>query len=188
MKKYGKGRIVPAIMGLLCLIAADGAAQGLFATSGGITRFSASTPLENIEAENKKSQAVLNTTTGDIAIRMNMRDFVFPNKLMQEHFNENYIESEKFPTATFSGKVSKTLDYTKDGTYDLSAMGKFTVHGVMKERTIDGKVTISGGKITLTSDFQVLLVDHHIEVPSIVFVKIAQNISVKVQYVLTAKK
>jgi polyisoprenoid-binding protein YceI len=188
MKKFLKGCLIMAMIGFTCTIIPDAAAQGLFVTSGGITSFSASTPLENIEAENKKGQAILNTTTGDIAVRMNMRDFVFPNKLMQEHFNENYIESEKFPTATFSGRVTKTLDYSKDGTYELSAVGKFTVHGVTKERTISGKMVIAGGKLTLTSDFQVLLVDHKIEVPSIVFVKIAQNISVKTQYVLTAKK
>jgi polyisoprenoid-binding protein YceI len=119
---------------------------------------------------------------------MNMRDFVFPNKLMQEHFNENYIESVKYPTATFSGKVDKAPDYTKDGQYDLSATGKFTVHGVTKERTINGKMKIEGGKITITSDFQVALVDHKIEVPSVVFVKIAQVIGVKANYVLTPYK
>jgi polyisoprenoid-binding protein YceI len=188
MERYIKGHLMMAMMGLLWALIPDVAAQGLFVTSSGITKFSASTPLENIEAENKKSQAILNTTNGDIAVRMNMRDFVFPNKLMQEHFNENYIESEKFPTATFSGRVTQTLDYAKDGTYELSATGKFTVHGVTKERTISGKLIIAGGKLTLTSDFQVLLVDHKIEVPSIVFVKIAQNISVKTQYVLTSKK
>jgi polyisoprenoid-binding protein YceI len=189
MKKYLTGCFTFALMGMLCLAPNAVRAQGtLYSTTSGVTSFSASTPLENIEAENKKSQAAFNTATGDIAVRMNMRDFVFPNKLMQEHFNENYIESEKFPTATFSGKVTKTIDYTKDGSYDLSASGKFTVHGVSKDRTINGKVTVSGGKLTIDSEFEVLLVDHKIEVPSIVFVKIAQNIRVKAQYVLAPKK
>ncbi|OJV21426.1 MAG: hypothetical protein BGO21_10580 [Dyadobacter sp. 50-39] len=160
----------------------------MFATSGGNTKFSASTPLENIEAENKKSQVILNTANNEIAIRMNMREFVFPNKLMQEHFNENYIESEKYPTATFSGKVDNAPDYTKNGDYDVSATGKFTVHGVTRERTIKGKMKIDGGKITISSDFEVALVDHKIEVPSVVFVKIAQVIKVKTQYVLMPRK
>lgn len=160
----------------------------LFSTSAGNTRFSASTPLENIEAENKKSQVILNTANGELAVRMNMRDFVFPNKLMQEHFNENYMESEKYPTATFSGKIEKAPDYTKDGDYDVSATGKFTVHGVTKERTIKGKLKIEGGKITILSDFEVALVDHKIEVPQVVFVKIAQVIKVKAQYILSPKK
>lgn len=169
------------------LLSGNARAQ-MFSTSGGNTKFSASTPLENIEAENKKSQVILNTANNEIAIRMNMRDFVFPNKLMQEHFNENYIESEKYPTATFSGKVDKAPDYGKDGQYDVSATGKFTVHGVTKERTINGKMKIEGGKITISSDFEVPLTDHKIEVPKVVFVKIAQIIQVKAQYTLSPYK
>jgi len=162
-------------------------AQGKFATSTGNTKFSSETPLENVNAENKKSQVILNTANNEIAIRMNMREFVFPNKLMQEHFNENYIESSKYPTATFSGKVDNAPDYSKDGQYDVSTTGKFTVHGVTKERTIKGKMKIEGGKITINSDFEVPLTDHKIEVPQVVFVKIAQVISVKAQYVLDPK-
>jgi len=162
-------------------------AQGKFATSTGNTKFSSETPLENVNAENKKSQVILNTANNEIAIRMNMREFVFPNKLMQEHFNENYIESTKYPTATFSGKVDNAPDYAKDGQYDVSATGKFTVHGVTKERTIKGKMKIEGGTITINSDFEVPLTDHKIEVPQVVFVKIAQVISVKAQYVLAPR-
>ena len=162
-------------------------AQGKFVTSTGNTKFSSETPLENVNAENKKSQVILNTANNEIAIRMNMREFVFPNKLMQEHFNENYIESSKYPTATFSGKVDNAPDYSKDGQYDVSATGKFTVHGVTKARTIKGKMKIGDGKITINSDFEVPLTDHKIEVPQVVFVKIAQVISVKAQYVLDPK-
>ena len=162
-------------------------AQGMYATSTGNTRFSSETPMENVNAENKKSQAILNTANNELAIRMNMRDFVFPNKLMQEHFNENYMESAKYPTATFSGKLDNAPDFTKDGQYDVSAMGKFTVHGVTKERTIKGKLQVADGKITINADFEVSLTDHNIKVPKVVFVKIAQVISVKTQYVLSPK-
>ncbi|MCE7042361.1 YceI family protein [Dyadobacter sp. CY312] len=163
-------------------------AQSMFSTSAGNTKFSSETPLENINAENKKSQAILNTSTGEVAMRMNMKDFSFPNKLMQEHFNENYIESDKYPTATFSGKIDQAVDYSRDGEYDASATGKFTVHGVTKTRTIKGKIKVAGGKILLTSTFLVALADHKIEVPQIVFVKIAQNITVKADYTLQAVK
>ena len=145
MKKYLTGSLKLAFLGLMCCTISFAHAQ-LFSTSTGVTSFSGTTPLENIEAENKKCQAVLNTATGELAIRMNMNGFVFPNKLMQEHFNENYIESEKYPTATFSGKVTKTLDYTKDGSYDVSASGKFTVHGVTKDRTINGNYPSGTGR------------------------------------------
>ncbi|KAA0990835.1 YceI family protein [Dyadobacter aurulentus] len=160
-------------------------AQGSkFSTSAGNTKFSSETPLENINAENKKSQAILNTANGEMAIRMNMRDFVFPNKLMQEHFNENYIESDKYPTATFSGKIDNVPDFSKDGQYDVAAIGKFTVHGVTKERKLKGKLKVEGDKITITSNFEVPLTDHKIEIPQVVFVKIAQVIQVKAEYVL----
>ena len=161
---------------------------GMFATATGNTKFSSETPMENINAENKKTQVLLNTATNEIAIRMNMRDFVFPNKLMQEHFNENYIESDKYPNGTFSGKLDQTIDFSKDGSYDASATGNFTIHGVSKNRTIKGKLKIEGGKINLTSDFEVALVDHKIDVPQIVFVKIAQSIKVKAEYTLSPYK
>jgi polyisoprenoid-binding protein YceI len=182
-------RLVFATLPVIAMLSGKVLAQGgMYSTSAGNTRFSSETPLENINAENKKSQAILNTANNEIAIRMNMRDFVFPNKLMQEHFNENYIESAKYPTATFSGRVTNAPDYSKDGQYDVSAAGKFTVHGVTKERTITGKMKIEGGKISIASDFEVPLTDHKIEVPQIVFVKIAQVISVKTQYVLAPYK
>ena len=188
MKKYLSKAIVLATIGMAFWSQTIYAQNTLFSTNSGITSFSSETPLENINAENKKSQAILNTSTGEVAVRMNMKDFSFPNKLMQEHFNENYIESDKYPTATFSGKMDKAIDYTKDGEYEASATGKFTVHGVTKTRTIDGKIKVEGGKISMTSNFEVALTDHKIEVPQIVFVKIAQNIQVKAQYVLLASK
>ncbi|WP_221394676.1 YceI family protein [Dyadobacter sp. NIV53] len=187
MKRYFLSAVILAVLGSVRPDNAK-AQNTLYSTSGGNTRFSSETPLENINAENKKTQAILNTSTGEVAIRMNMADFVFPNKLMQEHFNENYMESAKYPTATFSGKIDKAIDYTKDGEYDASATGKFTVHGVTQTKSIKGKMKIDGGKISMLSDFQVALTDHKIDVPEIVFVKIAQVIQVKAQYVLAPLK
>lgn len=188
MKRYFLSAVMLTVLGMVCPIRHVNAQNTMYSTNSGYTSFSSVTPLENVFAEDKKCQAILNTTTGELAIRMNMIDFVFPNKLMQEHFNENYIESAKYPTATFSGKVDKVIDYTKDGEYDASATGKFTVHGVTQTRTIIGKMKIESGKISITSDFQVALTDHKIDVPEIVFVKIAQKIDVKTRYTLTALK
>lgn len=188
MRRYFLPAVILAALGMVCSIGHVKAQSTLYSTSSGYTSFSSVTPLENVFAEDKKCQAILNAATGELAIRMNMRDFVFPNKLMQEHFNENYIESDKYPTATFSGKIDKAIDYTKDGEYDASATGKFTVHGVTQTRTISGKMKIEGGKISINSSFQVALTDHKIDVPEIVFVKIAQKIDVKAQYTLTLNK
>lgn len=188
MKRYFLPAVILTVLGMVCPVSHIVAQTTMYSTNSGYTSFSSVTPLENVFAEDKKCQAILNITTGELAIRMNMRDFVFPNKLMQEHFNENYIESDKYPTGTFSGKIDKAIDYTNDGEYDASATGKFTIHGVTQTRTINGKMKIEGGKISLTSDFKVALTDHKIDVPEIVFVKIAQKIDVKTQYTLTALK
>lgn len=177
------------LAGLNLLVSAEAWAQSaLYATSGGQTSFHSSTPAEDINAVNKKTQAILNTTTGEIAVLMNMRDFDFPNELMEEHFNENYMESAKYPKATFKGKLDQAVDVTKNGSHELTATGTFTVHGVSQPRTLKGTLTVKEGSLLLDSEFEVALVDHKIEVPQIVFVKIAQIIRVKSSYALTPYK
>ncbi len=153
-------------------------------TTTGLTSFFSETPVENINADNGKSQVILNASNGDIAVRIPIRDFVFQNKLMQEHFNENYMESDRFPTATFTGKISTNPDYQKDGTYHVSAKGALTIHGVAKDRELTGTLTVKDGAIRIISDFEVALADHQIEVPKLVFVKIAQVIQVKTDFTL----
>ncbi len=160
-------------------------AQNLFSTSTGETTFYSETPVEDISAVNKFGQAIVNIATNDIVVQMNMKQFDFPNKLMQEHFNENYIESDKYPKAIFKGKINEKIDFTKNGTYEVSATGDFTLHGVTKNRTFKGKIVVSSSSLDITTDFDVALTDYKIEVPQIVFVKIAQIIKVKNKYVLT---
>jgi polyisoprenoid-binding protein YceI len=160
----------------------------LYSTTAGNTSFYSSTPAEDIRANNTKTQVALNTTSGEIAVRMLMREFVFPNKLMQEHFNENYMESEKYPTGTFSGKLDQLPDLSREGTYRVSATGTFTVHGVAKARTLTGTLKVANNQLQLLADFEVALADHRIRVPKIVFMKIAQDIAVKCDYVLLPKK
>lgn len=168
-----------------CLLSAADAPAQRYSTTSGQTQFFSETPVENIRAINKKSQVIFDAATGELAVRIPIRDFTFPNKLMQEHFNENYMESEKYPTATFSGKLSSLPDHTRNGTYSVVAKGKLTVHGVTQEREIQGQFIVKDGSITMMSDFEVALTDHKIEVPKLVFVKIAQQIQVKTEYVLS---
>ncbi len=157
-------------------------AQHLYSTGNGETSFFSETPVENITAVNKLGQAILNTSNNELLVQMNMKQFDFPNKLMQEHFNENYIESAKYPKAIFKGKINEKIDFTKPGTYDVSATGDFTLHGVTKSRTLNGKVTVAPNAINILTDFDVALTDHNIEVPKVVFMKIAQTIQVKNKY------
>ena len=154
----------------------------LYATQSGETSFFSETPVENIVAVNKTTGAIINTATNEVAISMKMTSFEFPNKLMQEHFNENYMESEKYPTGTFKGKIIESIDYTKNGTYDVTAKGNLTIHGVTLPRDLKGKLTIENQKISLISKFDIKLVDYKIDIPKIVFAKIAEVISVKTKY------
>ncbi len=160
----------------------------LYIAKTGETGFYSDTPLENIAAVNKQVTAAIKVETGDMAVKMQMNQFQFPNKLMQEHFNENYMESTKFPIGTFTGKIQEKIDFTKDGVYDISTKGIFTVHGVKQDRTFTGKLTIKGTTLTLISNFEVKLVDHKIDVPKLVFAKIAEVISVKNTYVFELQK
>lgn len=163
-------------------------AAPLYVFDSGSISFFSETPVENIKAETKKYAAALNPDTKKFAFSVMMTSFQFKKKQMQEHFNENYMESEKFPKATFVGDIVEQVDLLKDGKHTINAKGKLTIHGVEKERTLPVSIVIKGGKLTLSSKFQVKLVDHDIEVPSIVVANIAEIIDVNVEGVLKPKK
>lgn len=148
-----------------------------------ITFFSTA-PLENITAVNKVAKPLINTKTGDVQVKVPITGFIFEKPLMQEHFNENYMESEKFPDATFKGKLEENIDWTKDGTYKVNIKGKLTVHGVEKERTLPATITIKGGIATVESKFDIVLKDHNITVPELVFQKIAEKVEVTLKSTL----
>ncbi len=157
-----------------------GSAQGqtLYGTSTGEVSFYSDTPLETIEAINKKTGSILNATSREIAVQMKITDFNFPNKLMQEHFNENYLESEKYPTAVFKGKIKEEVDLTAPGTYPVTAEGTMTIHGVTKPVAVKGTLVSTGNELKLDFKFQVKPEDYQIEVPSLVVTKIAEIIDV----------
>jgi hypothetical protein len=154
----------------------------IYATQTGETSFFSETPVENISAVNKNVGAIINTSNNEVAVSMKMSGFNFPNKLMQEHFNENYMESEKYPMGTFKGKIVEPIDFTKNGIYDVTAKGQLTIHGVTLPRDLKGKLTVDNQKISLISNFDVKLADHKIDIPKIVFAKIAEVIAVKTKY------
>lgn len=149
-------------------------------TTTGKASFFSSAPLENIEAHTEKVVSVINPTAKTVAFKVFINTFEFPNKLMQEHFNEKYMESDKFPMATYAAKINEDIDLTKDGVYKVTTTGKLTMHGVTKDRTIPGVITVKNGKINITSEFKVALKDHNITIPELVFNNIAEVIDVKV--------
>ncbi len=162
-------------------------AQIYIAKSCEISFFSSS-PLENIEAINKNTKPIINTATGDVQMKIAITGFVFEKPLMQEHFNENYLESDKFPSAIFKGKINEKIDWTKDGEHKVTITGTFEIHGVKKERTIDGVVKIKGQEITISSKFNIHIADYNIKVPSLYVKNIAEDVEVKINSVLEPYK
>jgi polyisoprenoid-binding protein YceI len=142
--------------------------------------------MENIDAKNTTGKPVLNTKTGDIAVQVTMRGFKFKSPLMEEHFNETYVESDKYPQAKFTGKIKDNdkIDYTKDGSHDIIVEGPMTMHGVTKDITANGKLTIIGGKIVIESKFKLTLADFKVEVPKNKLSNIAEVVDVTVKAIL----
>lgn len=171
----------------LLLGLANSFGQTLFGTSTGEVSFYSDTPLETIEAVNKKTGCIINASTRELAVQMRITDFDFPNKLMQEHFNENYLESEKYPTASFKGKIKEDVDLTKAGSYAVTAEGTMTMHGVSKAMIVKGTIVTSGNEMKLDFKFQVKTEEFQIEVPSLVVTKIAEVIDVTGKMTLVKK-
>lgn len=159
--------------------ALSGRAQLYTANESNVSFFSEA-PLENIEAKNTKVSSFLNTANSEVMFIVHVRGFEFQKDLMKEHFNEKYMESDKYPTSTFKGKINEAIDFTKDGTHSVTATGKLTIHGVEREINAPGTVTIEKGKINMKSEFRVPLKGFNITVPKLVFQNIAEVISIKV--------
>jgi polyisoprenoid-binding protein YceI len=166
------------IVGLLFLSIAC-LAQGRFKVEKGSLNFTSDAQLELIKASSDKVQGLLDPATNQFAFNVDIKSFQgFNSQLQREHFNEKYLESEKFPKARFSGKIIEALDYSVDGVHDVRAKGDLEIHGVKQTRIIKSKVTIKNGVIAIESRFSVPLVDHNITIPNIVSQKIATEIEV----------
>jgi len=165
---------------LLAWFSINQTGQDIYACKNAVVTIYSKAPVEDIDARSDKGTSVFNATTGELAFSVPIRSFKFDKARMQEHFNENYMESDKYPQATFKGKINEKPDVTKDGTYPVTAAGIFEVHGVKQTRTITGKLTVKGGVISLSSEFMVACKDHQIEIPKLVFYNIAENIRVQV--------
>ena len=139
-----------------------------------------SAPIEDIRAVSTTAASVFNAATGELDFSASIRSFQFEKSLMQEHFNSDYMESDKYPRVIFKGKVQEHIDVTRDGSYPVTVTGTFTVHGITKPRTILGTITVKNGIVSMTSEFMVNCADHHIDIPQILFYHIAENIKVTV--------
>lgn len=144
--------------------------------------FYSHTPVEDIKAKTKIITAVINFGNNDFAFEIPMKTFDFPNDLMEEHYNENYLETKKYPRATYTGKITSPtkIDVTKNGQYNVTTTGVLDMHGVKQNRTIPATVSIKDGKAVITASFKIKLADHKIAVPTVVATKIAEDIAITI--------
>ncbi|TSD63443.1 YceI family protein [Inquilinus sp. KBS0705] len=156
------------------------AGQDIYVCKNAVITLYSKAPIEDIDARTDRGTSVFNATTGELAFSVPIRSFKFDKALMQEHFNENYLESDKYPQAVFKGKITGTTDLSKDGSYSISVTGVLDVHGVKQTRTIPGKITVTGGTVSMAAEFMVACKDHNIEIPTLVFHNIAESIRIQV--------
>lgn len=163
-------------------------AQNLFELETGEINFVSDAPLELIKAKNESFQFLIDTAIGEFALSIPISKFNgFNSALQQEHFFENYMETDKYPSATFTGRVLDDLKY-RTGSFDVIVRGQLNIHGIKKERIIEASCEwITPERLTVTSTFTVPLADHNIEIPRIVFQKIAEIIKVDIQAELGPK-
>ena len=153
----------------------------IFYTKSGKISFYSKAPLEDIESVNKTVDCILNTSTGSLQFSALIKSFEFQKALMQEHFNENYLESNKYPRSNFKGTIvnNSQVDYNKTGTYPITVKGELTIHGITKSIDVNGTIKTSSF-IELDASFPVKLSDFAISIPSIVKDKVSNNVKVNV--------
>jgi polyisoprenoid-binding protein YceI len=161
-------------------------AQKKFSAESGEIRFTSNAQLEVIQASSSQLKGIIDSSSNQFAFRVNIVSFQgFNSSLQRDHFNENYLETEKYPTASFTGKIIEQIDWSVDGTYDVRAKGELEIHGQKQTRIIKSKVTIRHGKLDIESAFVVPLADHNISIPRIVSQKIATEIEIHIKAPMT---
>jgi hypothetical protein len=182
MKKH-KNITSILLSGILAIIVlAFAPATKTHITHTGHIWFFSKTPMENIEAHNYQVGASLNPEKGDMAFSVLIKSFEFKKALMQDHFNENYMESDKYPKSTFKGKITniKSVNFDKNGIYKVTVSGDLNMHNVTKPVTANGTITVKGDSVYSKSVFQVALKDYNIAIPSVVKDKIAETLDIHV--------
>ncbi|MHB1920688.1 MAG: YceI family protein [Chitinophagaceae bacterium] len=155
-------------------------AQDVYICKNAQLSFYSSAPVEDIKAVSKSGVSALNTKTGEIYFKVAINTFEFHSKLMQEHFNEDYLESDQFPFAEFKGKIDQAADLDKNGTYPVEVEGILTLHGVPKAYTTHGTLIVRNHRISASSTFNIHIADHHIKVPRLVIKNIAEDVQVSI--------
>ena len=153
-----------------------------YTTKNGFVGFYSHTPMEDIKADNNQVASIIDITTGDVVFLINNKSFIFERALMQEHFNENYMETEKYGKTTFKGKIAdfSFVTLSKPGIYNVKAEGKMDMHGVVKTIAVSGTIEVTSDGLIAKSTFQVKPEDYGIIIPNLVREKIANEMQVTV--------
>lgn len=158
-------------------------AQNRYFTRTGQISFYSEAPIENIEAHNNQVSSFINFDTGEMVFSVPMKAFQFRKSLMQTHFNENYVESDKYPRSTFKGAIGdiKSINLQQDGLYGVKVTGQLTIHGVTQPVAADGTLEVKGGKVMGLSAFTLTPEQFHIEIPLLVRAHVAKVIRIQVK-------
>jgi polyisoprenoid-binding protein YceI len=180
--------LLPVFLIISALHARSQTPSNIYTIEHGQASFKSEAPLELIQAESNELKGLIDFSNETFAFTIPINSFKgFNSALQREHFNENYLESEKFPRATFTGRMIEKIDFSTKGQHTIKAKGKLNIHGIENERIIRALVTIKDGSIHIESDFSVLLQDHNIAIPKVVQYKIAEEIFVKIKADATKK-
>lgn len=163
------------------------AQQILIANKAKVSFFS-TTVMEDIEGKSDNAVSVIDAKSGEIIFRVKNTSFQFKKKLMQEHFNENYMESEKYPISEFKGKIKEPIALSTDATQKVAIEGHLSIHGVTKFYKTQAELIINKGTVNAKAVFRVRIADHGIEIPKLVFKNIAEFVEVTIQSTYIAKK
>jgi YceI-like domain len=176
-----------SIISLVIIVQTFGFSQ-LYMTRNGFVGFYSRTPFEDIKAENHQAYAVIDIAKKNLAFTLLIKGFIFPKELMQVHFNENYIESDKYPKASLNGTYSGDVILTKDEVFKINVSGDLTLHGVTKKIECPATLETRQGKLSGRAQFSLKPEDFNIKIPSIVRDKIEQEIKVMVQVDFNTQK
>jgi polyisoprenoid-binding protein YceI len=174
--------MVRQIINLVLLLSCFSVNAQKYLAEDGVISFFSEAPMEDISAVNKKVSAVFDLATTDLVFQLKISDFIFPKSLMQEHFNENYLESDIYPKSTFIGKVIQN----KNG--KATVQGSLTIHGKTNKITVDGIMFQNKKSVVISAEFSMKLEAYNIKIPTIVMYKIAEEIEIKVNIELKEVK
>jgi hypothetical protein len=183
-------KILQSITAGLLLSVSVFAAGNTYSTRNGVIKFSSQASLETIEATNNTVASAIDASSGDVAFSVNIKGFHFDKALMEEHFNQQYLESDKFPKSTFKGKITNlaAVNFKKDGTYKVDVKGDLELHGVKQTKQLSADLIVKGEKLVLNYTMPVTLADHQIVIPGAVRDKVAKQVMITLNMDYMLKK